>query len=85
VGEIDVFIITRRNSESVILDGFDSQSQSLKVTVLKIEGGNVRLGLEVNRGASVRPAEPKDYVPAGPAMEYANGGVCDGDSAAGMN
>lgn len=80
-----MFVITRRNAVSVILDGLDSQSQSLKVTVLKIEGGKVRLGFEVNRGASVHPAEPRDCVTAGLAMEYANGGACDGDFAAGMN
>ncbi|GMU35418.1 MAG: hypothetical protein AMXMBFR20_32900 [Planctomycetia bacterium] len=75
MGEIDVFVMTRRNTESVILDGLDSQSQSLKATVLKIKGGNVRLGFEVNRGASVHLAEPRDCVTAGLAMEYANGGA----------
>lgn len=80
-----MFVITRRSTESVILDGFDSQSQSLEVTMLKIEGGNVRLGFEVNRGASVHPAEPMDCVTAGLAIEYTNGGACDGDFAAGMN
>ena len=43
-----MFILSRRREESVIVDGFNSPKRALKVTILEVKGGRVKLGLEVN-------------------------------------
>jgi sRNA-binding carbon storage regulator CsrA len=46
-----MFVLSRKSEESVIIDGFDSRKNALKVTVLDVAAGRVRLGFEVNSDA----------------------------------
>ena len=48
-----MFVLSRKTEESVIIDGFSSLKNALKVTVLEVKGGRVRLGFEVNADAPV--------------------------------
>ena len=48
-----MFVLSRRIEESVIIDGFNSRKNALRVTVLEVNGGRVRLGFEVNADAPV--------------------------------
>lgn len=52
-----MLVLSRRREESVIVDGFNSPTRALKVTVLEIKDGRVRLGFEVNQNTSVQRAE----------------------------
>jgi hypothetical protein len=46
-----MFVVSRKSEESVIVDGFHSPERSLKVTVLEVKGGQVKLGIEINADA----------------------------------
>lgn len=48
-----MLILSRRIEESVIVDGFNTPERALKVTVLEIKGGRVRLGFQVNKDVPV--------------------------------
>jgi carbon storage regulator CsrA len=52
-----MLVLSRRNAESVIVDGFNSPERALKVTVLEIKDGRVRLGFEVNKDIPVQRTE----------------------------
>jgi carbon storage regulator CsrA len=52
-----MLVLSRRREESVIVDGFSGPSRALRVTVLEIKGGCVRLGFEVNRNIPVHREE----------------------------
>jgi carbon storage regulator CsrA len=41
-----MLVLTRKNLESVVVGGFEGFEPLLKVTVLEIRGGKVRLGFE---------------------------------------
>lgn len=43
-----MFIVTRKNQESVIVDGFEGSHREIKVTVLEIDGTSVKLGFDVD-------------------------------------
>ena len=49
-----MFILSRKSEESVIVDGFNSPKRALKVTVLEVKGGRVKLGFEVSANKVVR-------------------------------
>jgi len=68
-----MLVLSRKNQESVMVGGADGFERLLKVTVLEIRGGIVRLGFEVDAGvpvhrlevwerirASARAADPAD-------------------------
>lgn len=52
-----MLVLTRKNQESVVVGGSDGFECLLKVTVLDIDKGKVRLGFEVERGVPVHRAE----------------------------
>jgi carbon storage regulator CsrA len=60
-----MFVLSRKSEESVIIDGFDSRKNALKVTVLEVAGGRVRLGFEVNSDSSAHRIEAvsRDHEP----------------------
>ena len=52
-----MLVLSRKNRESVVVGGSDGFDRLLKVTVLDIRGGQVRLGFEVDRDLPVHRSE----------------------------
>ncbi|NLS94040.1 MAG: carbon storage regulator [Planctomycetaceae bacterium] len=52
-----MLILSRQNRESVVIEGADGLHRLLKVTVLEINGANVKLGFEVDPDARIHCAE----------------------------
>ncbi len=50
-----MFVFSRKNGESVVVGGDDAMHRLLKVTVLQIGAGKVKLGIEVDSGVSDGP------------------------------
>ena len=48
-----MLVLTRKKEESVVVGSSNGFEDMLKVTVLEIKGGSVRLGFEVNRDSPV--------------------------------
>jgi carbon storage regulator len=48
-----MLVLTRKSQEAVVVGGSVGFEHMLKVTVLEIDGGKVRLGFEVDRGVPV--------------------------------
>ena len=48
-----MLVLTRKSQEAVIVGGAVGFERMLKVTVLEIDGGKVRLGFEVDREVPV--------------------------------
>lgn len=48
-----MLILSRKSQEAVMVGGSDGFEHLLKVTVLEIRGGQVRLGFEVNKKVPV--------------------------------
>jgi carbon storage regulator CsrA len=52
-----MLVLSRKNWESVVVGGTDGFHRLLKVTVLGIQGTNVRLGFEVDPDVLVHRSE----------------------------
>ena len=52
-----MLVLSRKNQESVVIGGTDGFHRILKVTVLKIVGGRVKLGFEVDPSVPVHRGE----------------------------
>ena len=52
-----MFVLTRKNLESVIIGCPATGSQMMKVTVLEVRGGKVRLGIEADRSIRILRSE----------------------------
>ena len=52
-----MLVLSRKNQESVVIGGVDGFHRILKVTVLGITGGRVRLGFDVDSSVPVHRAE----------------------------
>ncbi len=52
-----MLVLTRKNQESVVIGGADGFHRLLKVTVLQITRGRVRLGFDVDPGVPVYRSE----------------------------
>jgi carbon storage regulator CsrA len=52
-----MLVLSRENRESVVIGGDDGIHRLLKVTVLGIQGTNVKLGFEVDSGVPVHRTE----------------------------
>jgi len=52
-----MLVLTRKNHESVVIGGADGFHRLLKVTVLQITRGKVRLGFDVDPGVPVHRSE----------------------------
>jgi carbon storage regulator CsrA len=48
-----MLVLTRKSKEAVVVGGSVGFERMLKVTVLEIDGGKVRLGFEVDRAVPV--------------------------------
>lgn len=52
-----MLVLSRRQSESVVIGGADGFHRLLKVTVIGIRGGKVQLGFEVDFDTPIHPLE----------------------------
>jgi carbon storage regulator CsrA len=59
-----MLVLSRKNRESVVIGGDDGVHRLLKVTVLGIQGANVKLGFEVDADVPVYRAEVWDRIDA---------------------
>jgi len=60
-----MMVLSRKKSESVIVSGRNRFERLLKVTVLEVRGGKVRLGFEVNEDFPVHAWEVWERIRAG--------------------
>jgi carbon storage regulator CsrA len=60
-----MLVLSRRNQESVVVGGSDGFERMLKVTVLEIQRGKVRLGFEADAGVPVHRSEVWERIVAG--------------------
>ena len=52
-----MLVLSRKNQESVVVGGASGSDKVLKVTVLAIHGGKVKLGFDVDTDVPVHRAE----------------------------
>ena len=60
-----MLVLSRKSQESVIIGGADGFDRLLKVTVLAIQNGKVRLGFEIDAGVPVYREEVWERIRAG--------------------
>lgn len=60
-----MLVLTRKNQESVVVGGAKGFERVLKVTVLGIHGGKVKLGFEADSGIPVHRLEVWERMQAG--------------------
>jgi carbon storage regulator len=60
-----MLVLSRKMQEAVVVGGCDGFRHMLKVTVLEIEGGKVRLGFEVDKEVPVHRWEVWERILAG--------------------
>jgi carbon storage regulator len=60
-----MLVLSRKNQESVVVGGSDGLEPLLKVTVLEIRGGSVRLGFEADEAIPVHRWEVWERIRAG--------------------
>ena len=60
-----MLVLSRRSRESVVVGGYDRFERLLKVTVLEIRVGEVRLGFEVGAEVPVHRWEAWERIRAG--------------------
>jgi carbon storage regulator CsrA len=52
-----MLVLSRKSTESIVVGGSNGFEHVLKITVLEIRNGHVKLGLDVNRGVPVHREE----------------------------
>ena len=60
-----MLVLSRKSQQSVVVGGCDGLDPVVKVTVLEIRGGRVRLGFEVDAGVPVHRLEVWERARAG--------------------
>jgi carbon storage regulator len=60
-----MLVLSRKTQESVVVGGSNGFAQLLKVTVLEIASGKVRLGFEVDKEVPVHRSEVWERIRAG--------------------
>ena len=69
-----MLVLSRKNDESVVIGGSDQFEPVLKVTVLEISDGRVRLGFEVDKDVPVHREEVWERIRASGQRGPPNGG-----------
>jgi carbon storage regulator CsrA len=69
-----MLVLSRKSQESVVVGGCDRFEHMLKVTVLEISGGKVRLGFEVDAEVPVHRWEVWERIRAGGGLNSPTGG-----------
>ena len=64
-----MLVLTRKNDQAVVIGGSDDFRSFVKITVLDIMDGRVRLGFEANKGVPVHREEVRERINAGRARE----------------
>jgi carbon storage regulator CsrA len=64
-----MLVLSRKSQESVVVGGSDGFEHILRVTVLDIRGGSVRLGFDVNSAVPVHRGEIWERIRAAAAPE----------------
>ena len=59
-----MLVLSRKNKEAVMVGGSDGFERLLKVTVLDIQNGKVKLGFEVDAGVPVHRLEVWERIQA---------------------
>ena len=59
-----MLVLSRKTEESVVVGGPNGFERMLKVTVLEIDGGKVRLGFEVSKDYPVHRSEVWEQIRA---------------------
>jgi carbon storage regulator CsrA len=59
-----MLVLSRKSKESVVIGGNDAFARLLKITVLDIAGGKVRLGFEIDADIPVHRKEVWDRIQA---------------------
>jgi carbon storage regulator CsrA len=73
-GGSTMLVLSRKNRESVVIGGADGFQRLLKVTVLGIGGGKVKLGFEVDTSVPVHRAEVWERIRALDSVDSPAGG-----------
>jgi carbon storage regulator CsrA len=60
-----VLVVSRKNSETVVIGGSSGFERLIKVTVLEINGASVKLGFEVDKDIPVHRWEVYERINAG--------------------
>jgi carbon storage regulator len=60
-----MLVLSRKNREAVVIGGTDGLHRLFKVTVLAINGTNVKLGFEIDSDVPVHRAEVWERIQAG--------------------
>jgi carbon storage regulator len=60
-----MLVLSRRSQESVVVGGSDGFERLLKVTVLEINCGKVRLGFEADKGVPIHRSEVWERIQGG--------------------
>jgi carbon storage regulator len=74
-GGSTMLVLTRKSRESVVVGGSEGFERLLKVTVLEIRGGHVRLGFEGDADVPVHRWEVWERIRAGGGPESPPGGA----------
>lgn len=69
-----MLVLSRKSQESVVVGGVCGFERLLKVTVLEINGGKVRLGFEADPGLPVHRSEVWERIRAGGLSEAPRSG-----------
>ena len=78
-----MLVLTRKSRESVVIGGANGIEQVLKVTVLDIQAGKVRLGFEAPANVPVHRSEVWERLHAANSVNGSNGAASSaGDPAA---
>lgn len=64
-----MLVLTRRSLEAVVVGGVAEFEHQLKITVLEIRGGKVRLGFEVDAAVPVHRWEVWERIRAGEQLD----------------
>jgi carbon storage regulator CsrA len=64
-----MLVLSRKSHESVVVGGAEGFEQVLKVTVLEIGQGKVRLGFEVDKDVPVHRLEVWERIRAGERLD----------------
>jgi carbon storage regulator CsrA len=71
-----MLVLTRKNRESVIIGRPGTGNQMMKVTVLEVRGGKVRLGIEADQSIRILRSELLQHDLATEGASWA--GSCEG-------
>ena len=74
-----MLVLTRKSDESVMIGGCVGFERVLKVTVLEIQGGKVRLGFEVDADIPVYRLEVWEKMGSNGRPESPTGGLAASD------